>query len=102
MTKPTLTYKLAMAAARDVADRRMRSQGRKKWNRDDYNAMCAEFERLEAANRNLLKALQSAQWAYDGEENPLFCPSCHGSWPTHRETCIVGVTLASYAIKEPK
>lgn len=42
----TMTYGLAMAAAKDAANRSMRKAGRTKWNEDDWNAMCAEFERL--------------------------------------------------------
>lgn len=41
-----MSYELAMAAAKDVADRRMRAAGRAKWNRSDYNAMVREFNRL--------------------------------------------------------
>lgn len=49
--KPVLTYELAMAAARDAANLQMRANGRKKWNRDDYNAACVVFEELANGNR---------------------------------------------------
>lgn len=32
-----ITYKLAMAAGRDAANRRMAKAGRTTWNRADYN-----------------------------------------------------------------
>lgn len=41
-----ITYKIAMAAARDAANRRMRSQGRTAWNEEDYLFACSEFNRL--------------------------------------------------------
>jgi hypothetical protein len=44
--KITMNYELAMAAAKDEANRRMRKQGRKHWNRQDYNAAVKEFNRL--------------------------------------------------------
>lgn len=42
----TLTYSIAMAAARDAGNRAMRAAGRTVWSRADYNAMAAEFARL--------------------------------------------------------
>jgi hypothetical protein len=39
-------YKLAHAAAWDAGNAHMEAHGRKVWNRDDWNAMCAEFARL--------------------------------------------------------
>jgi len=42
----TLTYKLAMAAAQDAGNRHMLKHRRTAWDIDDYNAACAEFERL--------------------------------------------------------
>lgn len=42
----TMTYELAMAAARDAANARMRKAGRTRWNRADYNCMVATFNRL--------------------------------------------------------
>ncbi len=41
-----ITYALAHAAARDAGNRSMRKAGRAAWSVDDYNAACAEFERL--------------------------------------------------------
>ena len=40
------TYRMAYAAAWDAGNASMRAAGRSKWNRDDWNAMCAEFSRL--------------------------------------------------------
>ena len=37
---------IASAAGRDVANSRMRSAGRKAWNRNDYNAAAAEYGRI--------------------------------------------------------
>lgn len=42
----TMTYELAMAAGRDAANRRMRSEGRTRWNEDDYNEAVRVFEAL--------------------------------------------------------
>ncbi len=42
----TMTYDLAMAAAKDAANARMRKAGRTKWNRADYNHMVRVFNRL--------------------------------------------------------
>jgi hypothetical protein len=42
----TMTYSLAMAAARDAGNRSMRKAGRTAWAVADYNVACAEFERL--------------------------------------------------------
>lgn len=46
MARPIMTCAIAMVAGRDVADRRMRSEGRTVWNEDDYDAACDEVERL--------------------------------------------------------
>jgi hypothetical protein len=40
------TYEIAMAAARDAANRNMRKASRLVWNEDDYNVMVSEFNRL--------------------------------------------------------
>lgn len=40
------TYSLAMAAAKDAANRRMRAAGRTAWSRGDYNHSVETFERL--------------------------------------------------------
>ena len=42
----SMTYDLAMAAAKDEANRQMRSAGRKVWSSDDYNLAVQTFERL--------------------------------------------------------
>ena len=41
-----LTPEICHAAGKDVANRRMRSEGRTTWNVDDYNAACKEINRL--------------------------------------------------------
>jgi hypothetical protein len=41
-----MTYKLAMAAGRDAANRQMRAAGRSAWNEDDCALACATFDRL--------------------------------------------------------
>ena len=40
------TYELAMAAAKDEANLRMRAAGRTKWNQADYNLAARTFDRL--------------------------------------------------------
>jgi hypothetical protein len=47
------TYELAMAAAKDEADRAMRREGRVKWNVDDWNLMCETFDRLYLGDMRL-------------------------------------------------
>ena len=42
----TMTYEIAMAAAKGTGDRHMRAGGRMAWNIDDYRAAAAEFNRL--------------------------------------------------------
>jgi hypothetical protein len=44
--RPVMAYALAMAAARDAANRQMRAAGRTAWSEDDYELACATFERL--------------------------------------------------------
>lgn len=41
-----LTLSMVFAAGRDAGNRSMRKAGRKKWGKRDYNAACAEFNRL--------------------------------------------------------
>ena len=43
---PLLDYRLAMAAAQDAANRRMRAAGREAWDEGDYAVACDTFERL--------------------------------------------------------
>lgn len=38
-----MTYELAMRLGKEAADRQMRSAGRSKWNRSDYNLMVRTF-----------------------------------------------------------
>ena len=40
MSKPTMTYALAMAAGADAANRQMRQNNRTAWNYDDYCLAC--------------------------------------------------------------
>lgn len=42
----TITYGLAMAAARDAGNRSMREGKRTKWAVKDWNVACETFERL--------------------------------------------------------
>ena len=44
-------YDMAHAAAWDAGNQHMRKAGRNKWNRQDWNAMCVEFDRLMGAER---------------------------------------------------
>lgn len=53
MARPVMTYELAHRAAWDAGNVSMRAAGRTKWNEDDWNAMCAEFERLWPLERDL-------------------------------------------------
>lgn len=46
MSKPTITYSLAMAAGHDAGNRSMRAGGRTKWAVKDWNEACKTFERL--------------------------------------------------------
>jgi len=46
MTKITITREIARVAAMDAGDRSMRQAGRTAWNREDYNVMIEEFNRL--------------------------------------------------------
>ena len=41
-----MTYEIAKAAAWDAGNRSMRAAGRPAWSAEDYNACCAEFNRL--------------------------------------------------------
>ena len=51
MSRPVMTYALAMAAAKDAANRQMRAAGRPKWNWDDAQLAISEFHRLFAMTR---------------------------------------------------
>lgn len=42
----TMTHELAMAAAKDAANLRMRKAGRTTWNRADYNHCVRTFNKL--------------------------------------------------------
>lgn len=57
-----MSYELAMAAGKDVADARMRAAGRTAWSRADYNAMVREFNRLWPMSATLYDAGEQAYW----------------------------------------
>ena len=46
MSKPMMTYSLAMSVARDEGNRSMRAAGRTCWAVKDFNAAVATFEKL--------------------------------------------------------
>ncbi len=46
-----MTYELAMAAGKDLANARMRKSGRVRWTRADYNAACKLTARLLKASK---------------------------------------------------
>lgn len=46
MTKVLMTYDLAMATAKDAADRHAKANNRKSWHLDDYNLACRILARL--------------------------------------------------------
>lgn len=46
----TATYKIAMAAGRDAANKQMRQAGRTSWNEDDWNLAAEIVERLVAVH----------------------------------------------------
>lgn len=48
-----MTYELAQAAAKDHANRHAKAAGRTRWNEDDYNALCAEFDKLYPLEEHL-------------------------------------------------
>lgn len=59
-----MTYDLAMAAGQDAATRRMRKQGRTKWNRGDWDAAARTFNRLYPLKQQLKDmALRRAELA---------------------------------------
>lgn len=43
------TYRIAMAAGQDAADKQMRAAGRTEWNADDYELACTVVARLMGA-----------------------------------------------------
>ena len=45
--KLKMTYELAMAAAKDEANRQMRTEKRKQWNRADYNRAVTVFNKFQ-------------------------------------------------------
>ena len=51
--KMKMTKDLARAAGYDVAQRNMRTNGRKKWNAEDYHLGAIEFEKLWPLNKDL-------------------------------------------------
>jgi uncharacterized protein with NRDE domain len=46
MRKPTMTYELALAAARDAANRQARANHRREWSQEDYDLACRTLARL--------------------------------------------------------
>jgi len=46
MSKPKITYSLALAAGRDAGNRSMREGGRSQWAVEDWNVACGTFARL--------------------------------------------------------
>ena len=58
MTKITITREIARAAAMDTGDRSMRQAGRTTWNREDYNAMIEEFNRLWPEEFDIMEVRQ--------------------------------------------
>lgn len=48
-----LTRDIAWAAATDAGNRSMRKSGRTAWNWEDYNAACAEFNRIWPVSREV-------------------------------------------------
>jgi hypothetical protein len=44
--KPTLTYKLAMAAAQDHGNRHAKRHGRTKWSRADYSTAVQKLKQI--------------------------------------------------------
>ena len=44
--KIIMTYDIAMACAKDEADRHARTNGRTVWTIEDYNLLCDTFDRL--------------------------------------------------------
>lgn len=69
MRKPNLVkrfaaeepYKFAHSAGWDAGNRSMRKAGRSKWNDDDWNAACAEFERLYPSSVKLPEEVKRAK-----------------------------------------
>lgn len=48
----TSTYKIAMAAGRDAANRQMKAAGRIAWNEDDWNTAAKVSGELMGARRS--------------------------------------------------
>ncbi len=62
MSRPTMTYKLAMAAGMDAANKRMHAQGRRTWDDADWQLACDVFEHCwpqAKIDRSSASALQS-------------------------------------------
>lgn len=55
-----LTMKLVYAAGHDAGNRSMRSAGRTKWSRADYNAAATEFARLAPCAVDCNPAMRAA------------------------------------------
>ena len=80
-----MTYDLAIATARDEANRQMRREGRKQWSFDDYNLAVETFERLlPHTNHHDLPIVHSkfvdSKWARRG-------PTCAGRFSSLTGRC---------------
>jgi hypothetical protein len=54
MPRIVMTQELARAAATDEGNRHMRSEGRTKWNQDDFIAAASMFNKLWKSNEPML------------------------------------------------
>lgn len=76
-------YKLAHAAAWDAGTANMRKHGRTQWDQDDWNAMCAEFNRLMPEREREMKTETVAKstpgpWTADHTDNGEHIVYGHG------------------------
>jgi hypothetical protein len=62
-----MDYELAMAASHDEGNRSMRRAGRKRWNRDDYNAACEAMDRFYPEPHRKSDGLRALRAVTDGE-----------------------------------
>lgn len=86
MSKPEITYELAMATARDAGNRSMRAGGRTKWAVKDWNEACKTFERLwptpTTDDNEQSKLKTCCTYTVAVQDNPIFtdkrlhCDSC--------------------------
>lgn len=67
----TMTPMIANAAAHDAGNRHMREHGRTKWNKEDWNAACAEYDRLMPIGHELTLDEHAEAWAREnGKDVP--------------------------------